>query len=247
MKHSPLCYAVVRLFALSLMIGFPTAMVHAAPPVSEQQVISSEGFLSAHPDLRHRLNGLAQYEKGAMEYALTAFKRAARFGDKPSQAMLGEMYWKGEGVSAQPAEAYIWMDLAAERGYPLFLSRREHFWSAMTAEQRADALARGPNYYDQFGDAVATARLAKVLKRGKREVTGSRVGFVGNLSIILPSPGGGIRVSGEDFYRDEYWVLDQYLAWQDRNWKDLPQGRVEIGPLQSDPASPAPSQKDSGD
>src|SRR3546814_8132081 len=57
------------------------------------------GFLTGHPDVRWRREALHSYSRHEYDIALDQFLRAARYGDKPAQAMLAEMYWKGTGVA----------------------------------------------------------------------------------------------------------------------------------------------------
>ena len=59
--------------------------------------LMTEGFLSAHPDLRWRREGLHAYANKNYGEAMQYFQRAARYADKPAQAMIAEMYWKGIG------------------------------------------------------------------------------------------------------------------------------------------------------
>ena len=68
-------------------------------------------------DLRFRLHGLEEFKAGRHEDAFKFFQRASFYADKPSQGMVAEMLWNGQGVAKDPALAYAWMDLAAERGY----------------------------------------------------------------------------------------------------------------------------------
>src|SRR5690606_37219363 len=96
-------------------------------------VMITAGFLKAHPDLRYRLHGLEKYKERDFDDALKFFRRAAFYADKPSQGMVAEMYWRGEGVEQDRALAYAWMDLAAERGYRGFLGLRERYWNALGA------------------------------------------------------------------------------------------------------------------
>ena len=77
-------------------------------------------FMNGHPDLFWRLRGRKYYEAGHYEHARECFELAARYADKPSQAMLGEMHWQGEGGPRDRALGYAWMDLAAERLYEVF-------------------------------------------------------------------------------------------------------------------------------
>lgn len=198
--------------------------------------ILTEGFLSAHPDLRWRREGLRSYERGDHASALTQFKRAARYADKPSQLLVAEMYWTGAGVPRDRAMGYIWMDLAAERMYHDFVVFRERYWNQMTEAERADAIERGEEVYAEYGDDVAKPRLAQILRRERRNVTGSRVGFVGNLTITPntgPLAGTGMTISGDQYYADEYWVPEKYFEMQDNIWGETLRGRVQVGDVET--------------
>ena len=85
-------------------------------------MLMTAGFLEHHQDIQYRMLGMTAYKDGRFDDALRFFRRAAFFADKPSQGMVAEMYWNGQGVPRDPVQAYIWMDLAAERGYLGFLS-----------------------------------------------------------------------------------------------------------------------------
>lgn len=199
----------------------------------EQLVLNSEAFLQAHPDLNYRRHGMVAYDAGRYERALTRFRRAARYADKPSQAMIGEMLWKGEGVARDPALAYAWMDLAAERGYAGFTVLRERYWARMDEAQRQDAVRRGAAVYAEFGDEVAKPRIAAVLRRESRRTTGSRTGFTGQLKVYIPGPGGLPQaIDGSQFYDPRFWDPEQYQAWHDSIWTNPRTARVTVGDLE---------------
>lgn len=229
--------------ALAGAIILATQPLHATErkrDLNEELVLSSEGFMAAHPDMRWRVEGLNAFEAGRHEDAAAYFRRAARFADKPAQAMLAEMLWDGRGVERNRAQAYAWMDLAAERHYRPFLIQRERYWNALDAGERERALEFGRSLYAEFGDDVAKPRLERLLTRAKRNVTGSRVGNVGALTIMVPGPGGQWeRISGEEYYSDKLWVPEQYWAWQDRTWKEPGTGRVDVLPAERVPSPPA--------
>jgi uncharacterized protein len=219
---------------LGMLATSPTLAQDSRPGgVSHEDILNSSGFLAAHPDLRWRREGLWALEQGRGGEAFTFFQRAARYADKPSQAMLAEMLWTGRGVAVDRPLAYAWMDLAAERGYPSFLAPRERYWNELSDAERERAVQVGLPLMDEYGDAVAKPRLALLLKRERRNVTGSRTGFVGNLEIQVPGPGGMWQtISGDRFYDEELWEPEKYFAWQDRVWKDPPTGRVQILPME---------------
>lgn len=204
----------------------------------ENLVMTSDAFLSAHPDMKYRLSGLRWYDQKNFKRAMEDFRRAARYGDKPSQGMIGEMYWNGEGVAADRATAYAWMDIAAERGYLSLLAKREHYWNAMGEADRERALAVGDGLYAEFGDPSSKPRLERLLRSAQRGVTGSRVGSVGNLTILLPTPSGTREVRGDSYYQEKFWEPEQYWQWQDYDWKSPPQGEVTVGDVLTDVGPP---------
>jgi len=234
--------AAILLLALSSQCLADTAKPpkrEKPPELAPRQEVLTDSFLHFHPDLKHRMRGLALFEEGQLEAAHGAFLRSARFADKAAQAMVGEMYWDGIGVAADRALAYAWMDLASERGYKNFVVMRERFWARMSEEERERALQEGAALYEEFGDAVAKPRLESRLRQGRRELTGSRTGFAGSLQIMVQGPNGEYSIDGSTYYADRYWKADEYFEWQDQIWHDPPVGTVEIGPLLNAP--PAPS------
>jgi len=223
-----------------LAILFAGAFFATAPVLAKENngqdatVMSTESFLEQHPDIHYRLLGLKAYRAKKFGDALAHFRRAARFADKPSQGMVAEMLWAGEGTPADRALAYAWMDLAAERDYNLMLVRREVFWQSLDAGERARALAEGKAIYAEFGDEVTQPRLERLLRAERRRVTGSRLGFVGNVQIVIPSPTGDVSIDASHYYQDKFWKPEEYWKWQERDWKPPAKGHVEVGPLKSE-------------
>jgi hypothetical protein len=219
------------------------------PRKVESDLWQSPQFRRAHPDLKHRLQGQAHLEDGRTKQAVTEFLQAARWGDKLSQAMLGELYWEGEGVKQDRARAYAWMDLAAERQFVAFVAKRERFWSELDANERERALAIGQELYASMGDELALARLDKHLRK-ERASTGSRLGYAGNGNVILPTAGGGsvdlyarsasgmlgmVGSSGgrqiplTAYYARQYWQTEAYLDWQSDQLELARRGIVRVG------------------
>ena len=198
------------------------------------------GFERYHPDQRYRRLGLEAMERGEHEWALRWFRKAARFADKASQAMVAEMFWDGIGTAVDKARAYAWMDLAAERHYRSFLVKREHYWNALDAAARERALDIGAQVYAEFGDAVAKPRLEAQLRRGSRASTGSRLGARGNLRVYTAGPGGSLSWQ-PDYYAARHWEPEAYWQEQDRIWKNPLRGTVRVDPLQ--PTFPVPERR----
>lgn len=231
--------ALLTLLPLTLAT-LPSLALAKDDPADDPRVVSA-GFLNFHPDLQYRSYGFSAYKKQQFERAMTLFRRAAYFADKPSQGMIGEMYANGEGVPRDMALAYAWMDLAAERGYVGFMVLRERYWAAMGESERERALAEGLAVYAQFGDAAAKPRFATQLRRGSKEGVGSRTGFVGNVKINVPGPSGEETIDGSKFKDANYWDADKYWAMQDRVWRNPAGAKVNVGDVETvrSPALPA--------
>lgn len=160
----------------------------AAQPLAEQQPLQLtdasfmeideqvEGSLG-HPNELHRWYGLKGYVQERYGYAIDQFERAAYHADKLSQHYLSLIYWHGAGVPVDRVKAYIWADLAAERGSHNLLLIREKMWSQLTEQQRAQALESGGEYYARYGDEVAKPRTEAAIRRFASEMTGSHLGY----------------------------------------------------------------------
>ena len=160
--------------------------LHGDEPLAQYLILR---FMKGHPDLFWRIRGREFYARGDYPRARECFERAARFADKPSQAMLGEMHWSGRGGAQDRALAYAWMDLAAERYYEDFYILRERYWAKLDMAEREQALLRGQALLRKYGDDKAKRRLAKVLVRERPDKLAVG-GFFGNLPIIPPSGAG---------------------------------------------------------
>ncbi|WP_123832670.1 MULTISPECIES: sel1 repeat family protein [Luteimonas] len=200
----------------------------------EQMLTGSAGFLAAHPDLLYRGRGWQAFKRGDHKEAMRWFVRAARYADKPSQVMIAELLWNGQGRPADRALAYVWMDIAAERGYEGFVSLRELYWHQLEPAERQSALERGQSVYAEYGDPAAKPRIAQVLRRERARMTGSRTGSrSGALWISLVGPDGDEHlIHGTEYYAEKFWDPEAYQAWHDATWQTPRAGSVEIGDLE---------------
>ena len=227
----PLLFVALLLCSPAILAADEKSSAPPPDPTADPLMMTA-GFLSWHPDLRYRLHGLEAMKKEEYENAFKFFQRAAFYADKPSQGMVAEMYWNGQGTEKDPVLAYAWMDLAAERGYRGFLGLRERYWKTLDPRQREEAIERGQAVYARYGDAVAQPRLATQLRRGRKQVTGSRTGFSGNLQIIVPGPSGNQSIDGTKFYDERYWDPKQYQQWHDSIWAEPRVGKVSVGEIE---------------
>lgn len=200
-----------------------------------------------HPNELYRIYAAEAAESGRWGDAVRLFTTAASYADKYSQHRLSLLHWHGVGTPVDRATAYVWSDLAAERGYPQFLAIREKMWGELTEQEQARVKEIGPAYYRKYGDPVAKKRFAMELGKSKRKATGSHTGFVGNLAIVTPGAGMSLfdSIGGADLtelYGKSRWDAQAYWKIEDVLWK---QGSVEVGPVENAPdAKAGPSGKD---
>jgi len=202
------------LLALALATLSCSGIAYAAGSY-DAAIMRSEAYRFTHADLRWRESGEKAYAKQDKRVAWQYFERAARYADKPSQAMIASMLWSGDGVEQDRALAYAWADLAAERGYPRFVATREQYWSGLSEAERKRAVDVGQGIYDEFGDKVAKPRLAQKLIRERRDnTTGSRLGNAGpaQIKIFDQDTGKVLNIPGLIYGDPKYW--DPVLHWK---------------------------------
>lgn len=79
-------------------------------PPAVNPLASSADILAYQPDLDNRRMGMDAYKRASFDYALRYFHWAARYADKPSEAMLASMYWDGTGVTRiAPSAMHGWI------------------------------------------------------------------------------------------------------------------------------------------
>lgn len=226
--------AVAFASLLALMSGPAPAQPPPTPGSVDAAIVQSVDFLAAHPDLRFRVEGLAAYEAGDHARALQALLQAAHHADKASQALIADMHWNGQGTATDRAQAYAWMDLAAERGYPRFVAFREWYWSALTPAERERAIELGKPIYADYGDAIAKPRMEAVLRKRRMHITGSHAGYVnGALQVVVHDSMSdrGRSIPAFRFYQPRYWMPRNYYEWQDEIFQRPVRGNVDIGPI----------------
>lgn len=206
----------------------------AGPTSYIDPAVVTDGFLAAHPDMMYRQKGVALFHEGKPEAALKALLRAARYADKPSQAMIGEMHWNGNGTPKDRALGFAWMFLAAERNYSDFAAWRDFYWSQLDEAERNDAKRRGVAVMAEYRDRVAKPRLETLLRREERKATGSLLGYSGASPMVIVAYRNGkpVTIDPESYYARKYWQPEAYWRLQDEIWTLPLKGRVDVGDLE---------------
>lgn len=228
--------------ALSLALVFVLGTAQAADQavrlgqIGQQQIDQHLYLAAGHPNEFWRYHGLRQHLSGRDAEAARHFERAAGYADKPSQHYLSLLYWYGQGVPQDRVLAYIWSDLAAERGQRNLLRIREKMWLELTDMQRAQVIERGEAMHRMYADAYTKIRTERAVFRFATQATGSRAGYSdGRLEIGFGGPfsnEGG--TNGMTMYGDERTDRRVYWQAQDRKLEGPLRASVIVGPIEAD-------------
>lgn len=186
MKPLPHAFAVCAALGLCPAAAFASSGNQLPAPTDEQvqhtlQSMSANST-EGHPDLHGQFEGMLRYEKGDYAGAMKYFISGARYADKASQLCIGLLYLNGQGAAKDPATAYAWIALSAERNYPQFVATRNNVWAKLDASQREKATQVLKQLMAEYGDAVAKPRLFAIFQQEKLHMTGSPAGFEGFLA-----------------------------------------------------------------
>jgi TPR repeat protein len=190
----------------------------------------STNYAEHTPGNRALSEGTRYYENGWYFTARHRFRKAARYADKMAQHNLGVIYYRGDGVERDPARAWAWFELAAERDYPEFVGIANAVWDELPPTQRQRGRAFLDELLPEYADEVAVPRAARRMERDRQYMTGSRVGFVRNLEIY--DINSAVPRTGEDYYAADKWNLQAVIQQEKDIFEALARARVTIGDLE---------------
>lgn len=242
---------IVRIAALVLAVAASLPARADEPLVltdaSFMQLDEMLPSLRGRPNEEFRIHGLKAYGQREYADAIRRFEAAANHADKYSQHYLSLIHWHGVGTPVDRVQAYIWSDLAAERGNVRLLAIREKMWAQLSTPEQARVAARGPAYYARYGDEVAKPRAEAEMRRFAREMTGSRVGYRNQPIETGGGPVNGVFVSEvgsnaaayavsvagspDELYGKEGGIRRLQTYWQEQD--RLLEGSVEVGELET--------------
>jgi hypothetical protein len=184
--------------AVFISSGASTAQKETAPYDSEYAAAERDmgnGFNTPEADARpgeyYFLLAVHAYSKKDFAFAIQMYEVAAAWAFKPAEYNLAIMYARGQGIPADLPRGMAWMALAAERNDKRYVDAREAIYAEMTQEQfdQANVIWRGLK--KTYGDEVALRRAKARWAQVKSNMTGSRVGSVGNLTVAVPNASSG--------------------------------------------------------
>jgi hypothetical protein len=175
--------------------------------------------------------GQRAYRAGFHFSAFHKFRRAAHWADKMAQHNVGVMYYRGQSVDRDPARAWAWFELSAERDYPELVGIANAVWDELEPGQRKRAQRILEEELEpRYGDEVAVPRTARRMEEERKNVVGSRTGFVGNVMVYDVGTVGGR--TGEEYFNSEKWDFHKVMQREKQVFEALARGRVTIGDLE---------------
>ena len=117
------------------------------------------------------------------KFAIDMYQVSASWAYKPAAYNLAVMYLKGEGVAIDKPRAMAWVALASERGDQEYVDARELIYAELTNDEFGKANEIWRELKKTYGDAVALERAKTRWAQVKANITGSRVGAIGNLKV----------------------------------------------------------------
>jgi len=236
--------------ALLALLVASNARAAEAPPLTGSSFMELDAMLPSlrgRPNEEFRVQGLKAYQQQRYAEAIARFQAASGYADKYSQHYLSLIHWHGVGTPVDRVQAYIWSDLAAERGNPRLLAIREKMWTQLSAQEQQRVPDEGAGFYARYGDDVAKPRAEAEMRRFARGMTGSRVGYRNQPIETGGGPVNGVFMteigsnaaayavsvagSPDELYGKEGGLrrLDTYWKEQDR----LLEGTVEVGEMET--------------
>lgn len=234
----------MKIFSIAVAI---LLLALGTPIGADAQVVNYNNYAQNAPGTQFLERGNMFYRQGDYAAAVGNFRLAAYWGDKLAQFNLGLMHVNGDGVERDPLRGWAWIRLSAERGYPKYAAVAGDIWNQLTDEHRLAARAILEEELEpEYGDEVAVPRTSNEMKRMLARDTsgGSRVGV--NRAVYVTGRDGTF-VSGNQFFRDEFWDFEKIVRFETRLQKSLGGGNVILRDFQTVEDGAEPRQADSGD
>lgn len=144
--------------------------------------------------------------------ALEMFELSGFWADKRSQYNAGLMYFSGIGVPMDKARGAAWLGIAAENRDDLSVAMLQKAYAMLTPEEKQQADRIWNELNPKYGDAASITRALKNFGMETHEVTGSHVGFVGNLQIAELGSDDPSLLPGSEYYRRQRDSRDALIS-----------------------------------
>ena len=158
--------------------------------------------------------------------ALRLFELAGFWANKIAQYNAGLMHYNGIGVPVDRVRGVAWLGIAAEAQDDLAVRALQVAYASLGADEKREAGALFKQLDEKYGDAVSLPRALSRFEDQARNVTGSRVGSIGNLTVYEAGIGGNgsMGESGFTYLRRQGTTRDELI--------ERITGRVTVGAVQ---------------
>jgi len=118
----------------------------------------------------------ADYKAEDYQRAFKRYHQLAKYNDKYSQYRIASMYAKGLGVEKNMVEAYAWTYVAAETKQKGFVNYHVSIRSKLNDSELQEGKNLASEYLKDYGTFAVASDARKLIRKQKRQCTGSRVG-----------------------------------------------------------------------
>jgi hypothetical protein len=227
MTRAPSIHRTAVGAALAACFAVAAAPHTARAQISLGQALSTGGGLHEEesrflPGMYYFHKGCEYYRYGDVESAIHAWEIAAGWAMKDAQYDLGIAYFRGLGVDVDRPRGIAWLALAAERKDEAFETSLAAAWDDATPVEQDRANEIWRELAKQYSDAAALPRAQNHFNAELNQITGSRVGMPGHVTVWSRTKG---TLDGANYKAE----LQRLAA---RNFGNLPVGTVDVGPLE---------------
>lgn len=142
--------------------------------------------------------------------AVRLFQLAGFWANKVAQYNVGIMYYNGIGrVPVDRVLGTAWLGIAAEQHGEIADGALQAAWAQLSPVQRVDADRIFRQLDAKYGDRVAFPRARRFFDNERSHVTGSRVGFVGDVAI---QDNQWRQRPGNDFFAEQDRAFSDYIG-----------------------------------
>jgi TPR repeat protein len=229
-------FIIRSLFAVlvvSGVVGAALAQASEPPPARPGSALFNYNEHMPSYWLMNRANRL--YSIGRHYNAIHFYERASRYADKFGQYNVAVMHLKAEGTDFDPVRAWAWLELSAERGYPMMRQAADDLFGLLDGAQQRQAQAiYERELLPEYGDAVAIPRAQLRMDRDRRQSTGSRLGSPAMLGMlrVIDYQGDGLSRNGAEYYDPAKWDMQRLVEYETWQMENLSRGQVEMGDVE---------------
>lgn len=157
--------------------------------------------------------------------AIDQLRVAASWGHKFAQYDLGVIYFNGLGVAANRPLGTAWFGIAAQNHGTLADQSLLQAWQMLTTEERRQASVITDQLMSNYNDAATFKRAKSRFLTDLHRMTGSHLGYAGNVAVTQIGSGDGIATDGARYVNEQRNLLDETIHGIS--------GRVDIGNVQA--------------